>query len=152
MNDQEKKNAAKNPSEQPPASTEPSKTSADSQVVVLPPEAVREAAAKGTGLQITIASVYSGPLPPPATLKEFREIVPGLPETIIKEFQKESAHRRRVQTLTQLGAITIAIVAIIGGVWLGYVLKSGLAALAVIGPVCGVVGTAQLLEFWLKAK
>jgi len=114
---------------------------------------IKQAAAAGAALQIVIAATHqSGPLPAPATLKAYNETVPGLPQKIIGEFEKESAHRRRTQTLGQLGAIGIATLSIVGGVWLGYYLQSALAALAVIGPVCGVVGTAQLLEFWLKAR
>lgn len=123
-----------------------------SNIVVLPPEAIREAAEKGTGLQVTISTAYSGPLPPPAVMREFNEIVPGLPNILIDEFQRESRHRRFTQKGGMLGALVIAALSIIGGVYLGYALKSPLAAFAVIGPVCGVVGTAQLLEFWFKAK
>ncbi len=133
----------------PPA---PAADKSASNVVVLPPEAIREAAEKGTGLQVTITTAYSGPLPPPAVMREFNEIVPGLPGILIDEFQRESRHRRFTQKGGLIGALFIAGLSIIGGVYLAYALKSPLAALAVIGPVCGVVGTAQLLEFWFKAK
>lgn len=121
-------------------------------VVVLPPEALREAVAKGTGLQLTIATSHSGPLPAPATLRAYDGVIPGLSGVIVDEFTKETKHRRRLQNIGQIGALGVAGSAIICGVLLGFLLQSALAALAVIGPVCGVVGTAQLLELWFKGK
>ena len=131
----------------------PPERPSDSQVVILPPEAVKQAAETGLSLQVVIASSrHSGPLPAPATLRGYEEIVPGLPAVLVDEFKRESAHRRKVQNVGQFGAIVIALSAIAGGIWLGYFLGSALAAFAVVGPVCGVVGIAQFLEFWLKAK
>jgi uncharacterized membrane protein len=122
-------------------------------VVILPPEAVREAAAQGRPLEVTIQAIaHSGPLPPPAVLRGYDEVIPGLSRTIVQEFQNEARHRRRLQTIGQTGAISIAVGSIICGTFLGYVLNSWPAALAIIGPVCGIVGTAQLLEFWFKMK
>jgi hypothetical protein len=121
-------------------------------IVILPPETVREAAASGTGLQLTITTAHAGPLPAPATLREYAAIVPDLPKVLIDEFQNEARHRRTLQSVGQYGALGVAGLSIICGALLGYALNSPLAAFAVIGPVCGVVGTAQLLEFWFKAK
>jgi hypothetical protein len=123
-----------------------------SHVVILPPETVREAAASGTGLQLTITTAHAGPLPAPTTLREYAAIVPELPKVLVDEFQSEAKHRRRLQSIGQYGALGVAGLSIICGALLGYALNSPLAAFAVIGPVCGVVGTAQLLEFWFKAK
>ena len=107
-------------------SIEEADKSAQPNVVILPPETIKEAAAKGTGLRVTIATAHSGPLPSPATLREYEAVVPGLPATIIDEFKKETKHRRRTQTIGSLGAIAIAIAAIILGTILGLVLKSPL--------------------------
>jgi hypothetical protein len=85
-------------------------------------------------------------------MREYEQIVPGLPGTLISEFQKEGNHRRFIQKGGLIGALSVAALSIVGGVFLGYLLNSPLAAFAVIGPVCGVVGTAQLLEFWFKAR
>jgi hypothetical protein len=142
-----------NDGEWPQPETQILTDSADrSHVVILPPEAVREAAASGTGLQLTITTAHAGPLPAPATLREYAAIVPDLPKVLVDEFQSEAKHRRRLQSVGQYGALGVAGLSIICGALLGYALNSPLAAFAVIGPVCGVVGTAQLLEFWFKAK
>jgi hypothetical protein len=142
-----------NDGEWPQPETQILTDSADrSHVVILPPEAVREAAASGTGLQLTITTAHAGPLPAPATLREYAAIVPELPKVLVDQFQSEAKHRRRLQSVGQFGALGVAGLSIICGALLGYALNSPLAAFAVIGPVCGVVGTAQLLEFWFKAK
>lgn len=146
MNEQEKR------TDKPAEVQSTEQRPADAQVVVLSPETVREAAATGSALQVVITRAHAGPLPAPVTMREYDDVVPGLPKTIITEFQKEGAHRRRSQTIGQIGAIGVAAIAIVGGVWLGYELKSAAAAFAVIAPVCGIVGVAQFLEFWLKAK
>jgi hypothetical protein len=127
-------------------------TAENPNIVVLPPETVREAAASGTGLQLTITTAHAGPLPAPATLREYAAVVPELPKVLVDEFQNEAKHRRRLQSVGQYGALGVAGLSIICGALLGYALSSPLAAFAVIGPVCGVVGTAQLLEFWFKAR
>jgi hypothetical protein len=121
-----------------------------SDVVTLPAEAVRDAVETGRSLEITIARRHSGPFPDPQQLAAYREIVPDLPEVLVREFQSEARHRRRTQTTSQIGAIAIALAAVIGGIWLSYSLKSHWAALWVIGPVCGVLGIAQFIELYLK--
>jgi hypothetical protein len=125
-------------------------TSASPEVVVLPPEAVQEAARQNAPLTIAIASAHSGPLPPPAMLREYSEAIPGLGNTIVEEFRAETSHRRLTQRIGQFGAIGVAALSIACGTYLSIVLHSPLAALCVIGPVCGIVGTAQLLQLWLK--
>jgi hypothetical protein len=135
-----------------PASPTVSAASESPNVIVLPPETVREAAASGVALQVTVATAHSGPLPAPATLHAYASIIPELPKILVDEFQNEAKRRRRLQNVGQYGALGVAGLSIVCGVLLGYALKSPLAAFAVIGPVCGVVGTAQLLEFWFKSK
>jgi uncharacterized membrane protein len=136
-----------------PTPTPPPETKLEaSNVVFLSPEAIREAAERGGGLQLTIATAHSGPLPSPGTMREYEQVVPGLPKILIDEFQKETQHRRFMQKGGLFGSLSIAALSIIVGAILGYALKSPAAALAVIGPVCGIVGTAQFLEFWLKTK
>jgi uncharacterized membrane protein len=122
----------------------------DQQVVVLPPETVKEAAKQNAPLTITIAAAHAGPLPPPAMLREYNQVIPGLGDTIVNEFKSETSHRRKTQRIAQIGAIVVAVLSIICGLILGIVLKSPYAALSIIAPVCGIVGTAQLLQLWLK--
>jgi hypothetical protein len=85
-------------------------------------------------------------------MREYAQVIPNLPNILIEEFQKESRHRRFAQKGGLFGAVGIAALSIVAGVYLAIALQNPLAALAVIGPVCGVVGTAQLLEFWLKGR
>jgi uncharacterized membrane protein len=40
---------------------------------------------------------WSGPLPPPAALQAFEDIVPGSAVQIIDEFRAEAAHRRHLE-------------------------------------------------------
>lgn len=40
---------------------------------------------------------WEGPIPPPATMQAINEIVPGGAERLIKQFELESEHRRRME-------------------------------------------------------
>jgi uncharacterized membrane protein len=131
-------------------STSSAEGTADQQVVVLPPETVQEAAKQNAPLTITLTAAHAGPLPPPAMLREYNEVIPGLGDTIVGEFKAETSHRRQTQRIAQIGAIIVAVLSILCGLALGIVLKSPYAALSIIAPVCGIVGTAQLLQLWLK--
>lgn len=48
---------------------------------------------------------WEGPLPPPATLEAFRDIVPDAPERIIRQWELESDHRRQYEMTGLQGAI-----------------------------------------------
>jgi hypothetical protein len=76
-------------------------------VVVIPPEAVQRAAEQGQPLTVVIESVtaHSGPLPPPALLQAYDGVYPGLSRIIVEQFQAEGRHRRRTQSISQLGAL-----------------------------------------------
>jgi uncharacterized membrane protein len=50
-------------------------------------------------------SFFSGPLPPPAMLREYNEIVPGGAERIMARSEKEQAHRHEMQNKTVTGTI-----------------------------------------------
>jgi uncharacterized membrane protein len=43
------------------------------------------------------AAFWQGPIPPPAVLREFGEIVPDAPERILRQWENESEHRRRME-------------------------------------------------------
>ena len=43
------------------------------------------------------SSTFSGPLPPPETLREFNEIVPGAAERIIKMAEGQFEHRKELE-------------------------------------------------------
>jgi uncharacterized membrane protein len=42
-------------------------------------------------------TLWSGPLPPPQTLEEFRQLVPDAPERIFRQWEEESNHRRKYE-------------------------------------------------------
>ena len=120
--------------------------------VVIPPEAVRRAAEHGQPITLSIETFarHTGPLPPPDLLQAYEAVYPGLPKIIVDQFLVEGQHRRRLQTIGLWGALSIALASIVVGAVLAALLKTPWAALAVIGPVCGTLGTAKLIEYWLK--
>jgi uncharacterized membrane protein len=96
---------------------------------------------------------WRGPLPPPAVLQGFEEIVPGSAARIIDEFQAEAAHRRRledkqarfVQRDTHVGQ-ALAIVFALGAFALaGYAVSQGANWVAVV--LGGGVIAAGVLAF-----
>jgi uncharacterized membrane protein len=75
------------------------------------------------------ASSFSGPIPPPALLERYNDLIPNGAERILAMAEKQSAHReyleKRVvdgnvsnQTRGSYFAFIISLVAILGGVWL----------------------------------
>ena len=131
---------------------EDAETTLSSSVVILPPEAIREAAERGQPVRVSIQALYSGPLPPPIVLREYEQIVPGLPSVLIDEFRAETKHRRALQRVGQYGGLGVAIISIIAGGFFGWLAGDWRLTLAITVPVCGAVGIAQLVEFWLKLK
>ncbi len=94
---------------------------------------------------------WQGPLPPPAVLERFRDLVPDAPERIFAEWQKEAEHRRGLEKTSlagnlltirigQFGAIALVLVVLgLGGLgfWLGYPSQ---AATIVVSAVASIVG------------
>lgn len=101
--------------------------------------------------EIVRQDFWQGPLPPPGALEQFRQLVPDAPERIFDEWQREAAHRRKIEekALTgnlrtvrfgQVGAITFGLGALgISGLgfWLGYPVE---ASAVTCTTVVGVVG------------
>jgi len=102
---------------------------------------------------------FSGPLPPPAVLKQYDDVAPGSAERIIKKFESQTEHRIKLESIVvwtgsikELGGLVcgfiIAMTAIIGGIYTalqglpflgGSLSFSGLAAL---------VGAFLMTTFW----
>ncbi|MBY0256124.1 MAG: DUF2335 domain-containing protein [Methylobacterium sp.] len=94
---------------------------------------------------------WQGPLPPPATLEQFREILPDLPRQIVEQWREESQHRRKLEErslegnlrtvrLGQIGAIGFGLTSLgVSGLgfWLGYPVE---ASAITCTTVVGVVG------------
>jgi len=55
-----------------------------------------------------VSAHWSGPLPPPATLKQFDEVIPGGAERILRMAEAEQAHRH-LTDITALKADSRAI-------------------------------------------
>jgi uncharacterized membrane protein len=78
--------------------------------------------------EIQIAS-FSGPLPPPAILREYNDILPGAADRILKLAEEQSSHRREIENkvvssgvvdakLGILAGTLIALAAVGGGMWI----------------------------------
>jgi len=54
---------------------------------------------------ITRASSWSGPLPSPASLREFEEIVPGSADRLITMVEKQGNHRMEIEKRVVEGGV-----------------------------------------------
>ena len=101
--------------------------------------------------EIVRQDFWQGPLPPPAILDQFRQMVPDAPERIFAQWEQEATHRRRIEerSLTgnlrtvrfgQVGAISFSLLCLgVSGLgfWLGYPVE---ASAITCTTVLGVVG------------
>lgn len=85
---------------------------------------------------------FSGPLPPPATLRQFDEIAPAFAERLLRltETETEAEHRRSIVTraqrqdaietaVGQVFALIIALAAFRTTAWLGFLGHAGAASI-----------------------
>lgn len=97
-------------------------------------------------------SYRSGPLPSPKDLAEYNAIVPGLAETLVTTFTRQTNHRIEIEstvvrgndkraTRAQIMAYTLALAAIAGGVYLAAQGKSTEGLATIITAVTGLVAT-----------
>lgn len=103
-------------------------------------------------------SFYKGPLPPPAMLKQYEEVLPGLAERIVKSFEAEGPHRRAMEEreMRQLEKTTEArIKVMMRGQWIALAIAIGwllvVVSLALIGLKwpSALLGSMQLIGFVL---
>lgn len=98
---------------------------------------------------------WSGPLPPPAALDQFNQIVPGGAERIIAMVEREQAHRIEMESIglnalvrdTRRGMWiggTIAVLAIAGAVLSAYLGAYFLVSVAIVGLPIAVIVQAML--------
>lgn len=73
------------------------------------------------------SAIWQGPLPPPAILEQFRQIVPDAPERIFRQWEAESDHRRSYEKSALAGEQS----KIRRGQWFAFIFA--LAGLAVAG-------------------
>ncbi|WP_156891732.1 hypothetical protein [Maridesulfovibrio zosterae] len=90
-----------------------------------------------------VSQQYCGPLPTPKMLKEYGDVVKGLPEALTTSFIKESEHRREME-LKEHELEKIYVHASINdshrGSWFGFLLCAG----AIAGGVYAAVSGAQI--------
>lgn len=62
---------------------------------------------------------WQGPLPPPSTLEQFRQVAPDLPERIVVQWEDETKHRRRMEEVALRGNLLTVRVGQFGAIALG---------------------------------
>lgn len=98
------------------------------------------------------ARSFSGPLPPPETLGQYEQLVPGCAERIIAMAERQAAHRQslektfldsgcRNERAGQLFAGVIAVTGIIAGAVLVNEGKDLAGFTAMLVPLAGIVGS-----------
>ncbi|HET6878684.1 MAG TPA: DUF2335 domain-containing protein [Pirellulales bacterium] len=98
--------------------------------------------------QVTTTS-YTGPVPPPALLREYDEVVPGAAERILSMAEKQTTHRIELESIVVKGGATRSWV----GLWLGFVIALvvcgvGLWVALAASPTAGatiITGTVAVL-------
>lgn len=95
---------------------------------------------------------FQGPLPHPAILEKYNQIVPGAAERIIKMAEEQSRHRRAIETKvigadswkSVLGIIFAFIIALLGLLIGGYTALKGqpfFGGTVTLATIASVVGT-----------
>lgn len=75
---------------------------------------------------MVISSSYAGPIPPPAMMREFNELVPGIAEKIFQLAEDQARHRMSLEQ----GVIRSNIKKSLYGMWLGFALGVGVIFVA----------------------
>jgi uncharacterized membrane protein len=93
------------------------------------------------------AEYFAGPMPSPATMKAYEDVLPGLAEKIVAMALDEGKHRRRIELgllrVTQAGVLSafiLALTLIVGAIFLLHEGRQlgGLAALVLaVGSLVG---------------
>lgn len=123
-------------------------------------QTVRAAPPERRGQIVMQAEMHSGPLPHPAILKGYNDVVPGSADRIITQFEEQGRHRRKQESrvishnlfsasLGQVLAFVFFMTIAVGGGWLIYAGKSleGSGAL-----VAGLASAIWVLRGAKKAK
>lgn len=102
-------------------------------------------------------SRHAGPLPSPKTLERYKEVMPDLPERIVKMAEKEGDHRRALEMKVVRGELNMKE----RGQWFGLfiaVFTLSLSAFLVWngheipGSIIGVGGVATLVAIFVTGK
>ncbi len=92
--------------------------------------------------------VFQGPIPPPAVLRAYEELVPGAADRILNMAEKQAGHRQEIEKIVVragardsiFGIIVAAIIAIGALSWSAYALSIGQTAEGVIGIISTIAG------------
>ncbi|RMH63838.1 MAG: DUF2335 domain-containing protein [Bacteroidetes bacterium] len=91
-------------------------------------------------ISLNISKQFSGPLPPPDTLREYGDVIPGLPDVLVEMARKEQNHRHEMERLFMRRFSR--------GQWMGFTLGLLVIALAAVllwnGQNIGGLGTLLL--------
>ena len=101
--------------------------------------------------QHQVTQQWSGPLPPPAALEQFNQIIPGSAERILAMVEKEQEHRINTDKSALIATIAdtqrghylgslISLSSILGCVYSVYIGASAIVSVALVGiPVLAMV-------------
>jgi uncharacterized membrane protein len=95
---------------------------------------------------------FSGPLPHPALLAKYNEVIPNGAERIMAMAERQSAHREKLETLVVTGnvkaqsqgtkfAFIICVIALIAGFYLVLEGRNVAGFASIVGAMGGVLGT-----------
>jgi uncharacterized membrane protein len=113
-----------------PLSAEVMRDAVDAGVVEPQPQVLRPTPKREQQVMVQAQMMsYSGPLPHPAILRGFNDIVPGSADRIIAQFEEQGRHRRKQEsrvishnlfssTLGQVLAFILFMTLAVGGGWL----------------------------------
>lgn len=104
---------------------------------VLPPEA-REAVFALVRQEMSVQ--FSGPIPPPALLKQYNEALPDGAERIVQMAEQQSAHRRAMETRGQFFGFSLALIVLVGAIVLIALDKKVEGLIALVGSVATLAG------------
>lgn len=89
------------------------------------PAILRQRRAFPAAIEVTTATAFVGPIPPPQLLARYERTLPGLADRLVTVAERESEHRRALQRrairLSELGlaaAFIITMTALAGGIYL----------------------------------
>ena len=88
-----------------------------------------------------VQQTYSGPLPPPAVLQHYNEVIPGAAERILVMAEQNASHRRDLE----LAALDAHRSEVRLGQWLGFGIGLASLAAAIIALVLGHPATAGVI-------
>ena len=94
---------------------------------------------KAREIAVTIATKFSGPIPPPNLLAEYEAVLPGCAERIMNAFESQSNHRMALEVKaisaqlrqSQIGQVLggIIVISCLGiSAWMGYLGNTWLAS------------------------